>query len=119
MGESTEGVASWRARVPGADGRFEGADHGSAVSFFVVDAAPGEGPALHTHPYSETFAVLGGRGRFEVGGRAVEAVAGDALVVPPGTAHGFTALGPERLRLVGIHASPRIQTTWVSGGPGP
>ena len=112
MTQSREDVPSWGTPGERAEGRFEGHGHGSPVSFFVVDAAPGEGPALHTHAYAETFAVLGGRGRFQVGGREVEGVAGDALVVPPGTAHGFTAVGPERLRLVGIHASPRIQTSW-------
>jgi quercetin dioxygenase-like cupin family protein len=117
MTQSSRGTASWL--VPGQErgGRFEGDGHGSAVSFFVVDAAPGESPGLHHHPYSETFAVLAGRGRFEVGGRTVEAAAGDALVVPPGTAHGFQATGPERLRLVAIHAAPRMQTTWLGDGP--
>jgi quercetin dioxygenase-like cupin family protein len=97
-------------------GEFEGGPHGSEVSFFVVDAAPGDGPALHRHPYSETFVVQVGRARFEVGGRAVEAVAGDVVVATPGTAHEFRSLGPERLQLVAIHAAPRVETTWLEQG---
>ena len=110
---------SWRTAAGDSSGRFEGAPYGSDVSFFVVDAAPGDGPALHRHPYSETFAVQAGRARFEVGGRPVEAVAGDVLVVAPGTAHAFRALGPERLQMVAIHAASRIETTWLEEGRQP
>ena len=105
----------WRA-AGDSTGRFEGAPYGSDVSFFVVDAAPGDGPALHRHPYSETFVVQAGRARFEVDGRLVEAVAGDAVVVAPGTAHAFCALGPERLQMVAIHAASRMETTWIEEG---
>ena len=114
-----ESLPSWRAAAGDTTGRFEGAPYGSEVSFFVVDAAPGNGPALHRHPYSETFVVQGGRGRFEVGGRPVEAAAGDVLVVPPATAHAFRALGPERMRMAAIHAASRMQTTWLEEGPMP
>ena len=44
--------------------RFEGEDHGSGVSMFLVDNEPGEGPGLHRHPYSETWIVRSGRVRF-------------------------------------------------------
>lgn len=29
--------------------KFEGVDHGSGVSFFLVDNEPGQGPNLHRH----------------------------------------------------------------------
>jgi quercetin dioxygenase-like cupin family protein len=104
---------SWRYEADGTKGSWEGADVGSVVSGFVVDAAQGEGPGPHTHPYSETFIVLEGRGRFRYGDRFIEAEAGAIVVVPPQTAHGFTGLGPGNLRLVAIHASPRMATTWL------
>jgi quercetin dioxygenase-like cupin family protein len=53
--------------------RFEGEDHGSGVSMFLVDNEPGEGPALHRHPYSETWVVRSGRARFTADGQDVEA----------------------------------------------
>ena len=40
---------------------FEGRPYGGGVSVFLVDAAPGEGPALHLHPYSETWVVHAGK----------------------------------------------------------
>ncbi len=52
---------------PGATFRFEGADHGSPLSAFIVDAGTGEGPALHWHSYVETFIVLSGHARFRRG----------------------------------------------------
>ena len=57
-------LPSWRPAPGESAGLFEGAAHGSAVSFFVVDAAPGEGPARHSHPYCETFLLQGGCARF-------------------------------------------------------
>jgi quercetin dioxygenase-like cupin family protein len=94
-------------------GSFEGAPHGSQVSFFVVDMAPGVGPRLHSHPYSETFLVQSGRARFELDGEPVDAAAGDVVVAPPGAAHKFTATGDEQLRMVTIHAAASMETTWL------
>ena len=106
-------LPSWRESAEDTSGSFEGSDHDSEVSFFVVDAAPGNGPSLHTHPYSETFVVQGGRGSFRKGELTLEATAGDVVVVPPETPHGFRSLGPERLKLVAIHAAPKMETTWL------
>jgi quercetin dioxygenase-like cupin family protein len=94
-------------------GSFEGEPHGSQISFFVVDMEPGSGPRLHSHPYSETFLLQSGRARFELDGEPVEAVAGDVVVAPPETAHKFTAVGDERLRMVTVHAAARMETTWL------
>lgn len=108
-------LPSWHYADRPDAGSFEGAEHGSDVSFFVVDAAPGEGPALHLHPYSETFVLQAGRARFQLGDRSIDAAAGEVVVVPPATAHRFRALGPERLRLVSVHAAARMETTWLEG----
>lgn len=106
-------VGSWRAAPGAAHGRFEGVEHGSPVSGFVVDARDGEGPGLHWHPYAETFVVLAGRGRFLRGGEELVATAGDLVVVPPRTLHRFVAEGPEGLRCVAIHGASRMQQTFV------
>ena len=106
-------LPTWRAVAGDRSGRFEGAPHGSGVSFFVVRMRAGQGPALHTHPYSETFVVLGGRARFELGTQSVEAAAGDVVVAPPRAPHAFRAVGPDALEMVNIHAAPRMETTWL------
>jgi mannose-6-phosphate isomerase-like protein (cupin superfamily) len=115
---SEDAFPTWRDDEGATKGSWEGADLGSDVSGFVVDSGPREGPDPHTHPYSETFIVLEGRGRFRYGDGFVEAGAGEIVVVPPNTAHGFTALGPGRLRMVTIHASPRMETTWLEDEDG-
>jgi quercetin dioxygenase-like cupin family protein len=94
-------------------GAFEGAPHGSQISFFVVDMAPGAGPRLHSHPYSETFLLQSGRARFELGGEHVEAAPGDVVVAPPETPHKFQVVGDERLHMVTIHAAASMETTWL------
>jgi mannose-6-phosphate isomerase-like protein (cupin superfamily) len=108
-------LPSWRYEEGGSKGSWQGVDLGSDVSGFIVDSGEGEGPDPHTHPYSETFIVLEGHGRFRFGDGYVEAQAGEVVVVPPNTAHGFKGLGPGRLRMVTIHASPRMETTWLDG----
>lgn len=104
---------TWQSAPGATSGRFEGGAHGSPVSGFIVDAADGEGPGLHWHPYVETFVVLAGAGRFYRGDEVVEAVAGDVVVVPARTLHRFEAVGPERLRLVAIHAAGTMEQTFV------
>ena len=93
---------------PGGTITFVGEDHGSGVSFFLVSGEPGAGPPLHTHPYSETWIVQRGTGRFTVESEELDVGPGDIVVVGPETPHKFTNVGSERLELVCIHASPRM-----------
>jgi mannose-6-phosphate isomerase-like protein (cupin superfamily) len=109
-------LPTWRSAPDSTRGKFEGGAYGSEISCFVVDAEIGEGPDLHYHPYSETFIILGGRGLFRNGELEVVATAGDVVVVQAGNHHLFRSLGPERLRLVGIHAAPEMQQTDIPGG---
>lgn len=66
----------------------------------------GKGPVLHTHPYAETFIVIEGHGRYQVGDAVIDAKVGDVLIGPPNVPHKFSNLGPGRLRTVDIHHSP-------------
>lgn len=85
---------------------FQGADHGAAVSCYLVNNPPGAGPVLHRHPYSETWLLRSGRARFVAGDQELEAGPGDILVVGAGTPHKFTNIGDTRLEIICIHASP-------------
>jgi mannose-6-phosphate isomerase-like protein (cupin superfamily) len=93
---------------PGGTIRFEGEGYGSGVSFFLVNNEPGAGPDLHRHPYSETWIVRSGHGRFTAAGEEIEAGPGDIVVVEAEVPHKFENVGTERLDLVCIHASPRM-----------
>jgi quercetin dioxygenase-like cupin family protein len=96
--------------LPGSERarRFEGKDHGATASFFVNTQAPGEGPSLHRHPYEEIFILLEGSARFRRGDDAVEARAGEIVIVPANTPHGFVNTGDERLLFVSIHPAPEM-----------
>jgi mannose-6-phosphate isomerase-like protein (cupin superfamily) len=100
--------ADEQVRAPNRTLRFEGEAYGSGVSMFLVDNEPGEGPDLHRHPYSETWIVRSGRARFTADGQDLEAESGDILVVGPDTPHKFENLGPGRLDIICVHASPRF-----------
>lgn len=96
--------------APSAGGTvtFEGAPHGSGVSFFLVNNEPGKGPDLHRHPYSETWIVRGGKARITADGEDIDAGPGDIAVVGPETPHKFKNISSERLDIICIHASPRM-----------
>jgi quercetin dioxygenase-like cupin family protein len=98
---------------------FEGAGHGAAISFILVDCPPGAGPSLHRHPYSETFLVLEGDALFQVGDTETRVAAGCVVVVPPNVPHRFVNLGPGRLRQVDIHAAALFETEWLAADGAP
>jgi quercetin dioxygenase-like cupin family protein/uncharacterized glyoxalase superfamily protein PhnB len=100
------GRGSWAQEVIGDDS-------GASVSVIVVDAAPGEGPALHRHPYEEIFVVLEGEATFTVGDEQRVFRAGDIAVARGGVAHGFVDSGGSRLVQVDVHLHPRFQTEWL------
>lgn len=93
---------------------FVGDVHGSAnVSFIWVDAAPGDGPALHSHPYEEVIVVIEGQVTAVVGESSMMASGGQIIVVPANTPHSFVNSGTGRLLQVDIHASPTFVTAWL------
>ena len=74
----------------------------------IARSQPGEGPDLHSHPYSETWIVRSGKALITAGGDEFEAGPGDIAVVGPDTPHMFKNVGKERLDIVCIHASPTM-----------
>lgn len=90
-----------------------GAETGANVTIMVIDAAPGEGPRLHRHPYEEVFAVLDGEATFTLGDERRAARGGEVVVAPAGVPHAFTNTGSTRLRQVNVHLRPRFDTEWL------
>jgi quercetin dioxygenase-like cupin family protein len=90
---------------------FEGRDE-IPVSMFITEYSRGRGPDLHYHPYAEAFVVEAGTATFTVGDDdEVVVEAGNVVVVPPETVHGFKCAGDETLRVVSVHPSPTVQQT--------
>jgi mannose-6-phosphate isomerase-like protein (cupin superfamily) len=91
-----------------------GADHGGLGACIIfVDAPPGRGPSLHTHPYEEVLVVLEGEATVVAGERELVAGAGDVVLIPPDTPHAFTNTGAGPLRQIDIHLSPSFSTEWL------
>ena len=98
---------------------FEGMQRaGIDITVFVVRTPPGGGVGLHVHPYSETFILLEGRGRWTAGDRVEELVSNQILVVPPNTPHGFTNIGETPLLLVTVQESGSLEQTFLDTEPG-
>src|SRR5688572_14259600 len=97
---------------------FEGYRYGdTSVSFIIVEAQPGTGPKLHSHPYEEIFIVQEGAATFTVGDITIEASAGQIVIAPADVPHKFVNSGTGTLRQIDIHASPRFITTWYDESP--
>jgi quercetin dioxygenase-like cupin family protein len=92
---------------------YTGDELGAGVSIIVVDTPPGRGPALHRHQYEEVFVLREGEVTFTIGDEERVARAGDIVVVPPDTPHGFVNTGEEPIGMVAIHVSPRFVTEWL------
>ena len=93
---------------------FQGAQYADTnVSFLIIDAPPGSGPALHSHPYEEIFIVQEGQATLTVGDATIKAIGGQIVIVPAGVPHKFVNSGSGPLRQLDIHASRSMITTWL------
>jgi len=91
---------------------FHGEKQGAPFPAYIVNAKPGQGPPLHTHPYVEVAFTLEGTGTITVGNETREVNAGSIVVIPANTPHRFFNSGGVVLRQIDIHASPKfIQTS--------
>jgi len=79
------------------------------VSIFVTQYEPGRRVAQHLHPYPEVFVVHAGTARFTIGGEDTIVAAGNIVIVPEQTAHGFACEGDATLRVMSVHPSPKVE----------
>jgi mannose-6-phosphate isomerase-like protein (cupin superfamily) len=90
---------------------FVGEKQGAPFCAYIVNAPPGKGPPLHTHPYVEVGFIIEGTARMTIGDETHDVNAGGIVVIPANTPHRFVNAGNNILRSIDIHASPKfIQT---------
>lgn len=93
---------------------FRGSEHGDVPVSVIVDRSrPGEGPALHRHPYDELWVVEQGEVTFTAGERSLPAGPGTVVVVPAGEFHGFKNTGSAPVQMVCIHTRAQMETEWL------
>jgi len=94
---------------------FVGEQHGGVGACVIfVDAAPGEGPRLHRHPYVEILIVVEGTATFDDGQSERQVQAGEMAVVDAGQPHRFVNSGAGRLRQIDVHLNPKFITEWLA-----
>ena len=98
----------------GMSREFVGEKQGAPFSAYIVNAKPGQGPPLHTHPYVEVAFTIEGRATITVGDQEREVSAGGIVVIPANTPHRFVNSGDTILRQIDIHASPTFIQTDIS-----
>lgn len=104
----------WLVDLEHFHGEWQGRHLGAGLCIIAnrIDAAGG-GPPLHRHPYAETIIVRSGTGCFTFGDRQIELGAGHILVIPPGTPHKFSNVGPRPLETIDIHENGEFITEWL------
>jgi quercetin dioxygenase-like cupin family protein len=90
---------------------FVGETRGAPFSAYIVNAKPGQGPPLHTHPYVEVAFTLEGSATITVGNQTRDVKSGGIVVIPANTPHRFVNSADRILRQIDIHASPRFVQT--------
>lgn len=80
---------------------------GKNSQLVVMDIKPGEDIGSETHHYTEqTLFLLSGTGTSVLNGVEKPFVAGDVVVVPPGTEHDFINVGTDSLKIYTVYAPP-------------
>ena|SRR5438132_2543510 len=87
---------------------FLGETQGAPFSAYIVNAKPGQGPPLHTHPYVEVAFTLEGCATITVGDKTRDVKSGGIVVIPANTPHRFVNSGETILRQIDVHASPKF-----------
>jgi mannose-6-phosphate isomerase-like protein (cupin superfamily) len=78
---------------------------GGRSQLVVMDIKPGENIGKETHPHAEqTLFLLSGEGKSILDGVETPFMAGDVVVVTPGTEHDFVNTGTSSLKIFTIYA---------------
>ena len=96
-----------------------GASQDVSVTLDYSRVGTGAGAPLHVHEDDELITVLEGELEVRVGDDILRAGPDHTIVVPKGTAHGFTSVSEEDSRLLTYFPvpDPFSRTTYVEGGP--
>ena len=81
------------------------------VEVHLVTHPVGQVKEMHVHdpPQDHVIVMRSGRMRWTVEDLSLEAEAGDVIVTPAGTAHGYEVLGDEPARVVCVDSPPRAK----------
>ncbi len=104
--------ASWR---PGKRGILHAAASVGGTTKLIVNESwndPGIGAPTHTHPdgLEEIIMVLEGTAEFWVDGEHTMLEAGDLMILPPYSHHGFKNVGTETLHVLAVFSSASAPT---------
>lgn len=73
---------------------------------------PGLGAPNHRHPVEEVLTVLAGEAEVWVGEERAVLTAGQSMIVPPHTAHGFRNRGTATLHVLATLAAPTFEAAY-------
>jgi mannose-6-phosphate isomerase-like protein (cupin superfamily) len=103
-------LEQWR---PGVQTRMlvSAANGAAHLCIFEQWVAPGTGAPTHSHPVEEVLTVREGEAEMWLGDQRVMVTAGQSLIVPAGSNHGFRNSGNVTLHLHAVLASAVFEAT--------
>jgi mannose-6-phosphate isomerase-like protein (cupin superfamily) len=106
-------IPSWEEWRPGVQTRMVvSAECGAAqLCIFEQQVAPGTGAPTHSHPVEEVLTVREGEADMWIGDDHITVLAGQSLLIPAGTLHGFRNSGTGTLHIHAVLASPIFEAT--------
>ena len=102
-------------RLSGETARvFDGFQYGNTnISFFLINAPPGDGPSLHSHPYEEIFIIQEGKITFTVGDATIDATGGQIVIAPAEYPINSSIPASLCFAAINIHPTSRMVTEWL------
>lgn len=116
---SRAGTGEWWWFGELATHRLTALDTDRAMSIFEIVAPPSLEVPMHVHVREdETFVILDGSATFVVGGRTIEATAGDVLFGPRGVPHAYRT-GPDGCRMLFVFTPGANMESFVAASAVP
>jgi quercetin dioxygenase-like cupin family protein len=109
--------AAWEAWRDGVETRLYVASTtgASQLTVFEQRCAPGHGAPTHLHAVEEVLQIVAGQADVWVSDERQSLTAGDAALIPAGSAHGFVNTGNDTLQVLAILAAPIFEAHYVDG----
>lgn len=97
---------------------LEGQQYGfEALSFMIIEARPGDGPPLHSHPSEAAHIVLAGTATYVLDDQRFTVAGPYVVKIPASIPHTFLNIGDEPIRLIVVFADKCLR--WYALGPNP
>jgi mannose-6-phosphate isomerase-like protein (cupin superfamily) len=97
---------------------LEGQQYGlEALSFMIIEARPGDGPPLHSHPCEVAHIVLAGTATYVLDDQRFTVAGPYVVKIPASVPHTFINIGDQPLCLIAAFANKQLGRDTLGSNP--